>query len=183
MQLVATNAGLKLYQQCGFRERSGVSQHQGNLKPVEAPLLPPGVTLRAASRQDLAALVALDEAAFGASRREVMGAVFGVSQGVLAEQAGRLVGFALMRASGRGSQIGPVVAEDQALAAALIDHQLKLSLGFTRVDIPSSAIALATWLDGAGLPCVDQVTTMVRGDAPQKRSAARTFALVSQAFS
>jgi GNAT superfamily N-acetyltransferase len=183
LQLVATSAGLKLYQQCGFRERSGVSQHQGNpTKLIEAPP-PPGVTLRAASREDLVALVALDEAAFGASRREVIGAVFGVSQGVLAEQEGRVVGFALMRTSGRGSQIGPVVAEDQALATALISYQLKTSPGFTRVDLPSSATQLATWLDAAGLACVDQVTTMVRGDVPNKRSAARAFALVSQAFS
>jgi GNAT superfamily N-acetyltransferase len=182
MQLVATSAGLKLYEQCGFRERGGVSQHQGMPKPIEATH-PPGIVFRAASREDLVALIEWDEAAFGANRHEVIDAVFAAGQGVIAEQAGRMTGFALMRASGRGSLIGPVVAGDEALAIALISRQMQSSPGFTRIDTPWNATQLATWLEEAGLARVDQVKTLIRGDAPPERTDAQSFALVSQALS
>jgi hypothetical protein len=60
---------------------------------------------------------------------------------------------------------------------------LQSSSGFARVDIPMGAVQLSTWLEAAGLVCVDQVTVMVRGEAPKQSSGAHVFALVSQALS
>ena len=78
-----------------------------------------------------------------------------------------------MRQSGRGALIGPIVAPDETLAIALVQHLLRASPGFTRVDTPSDATRLATWLEAAGLVRVDEVTVMVRGTRPQSRSGAR----------
>ena len=182
LQLVATKAGLKLYQQCGFREVGGIEQRQGVAAPQSSALAPSAVTLRAVVPSDLAALCDLDSAAFGAARHEVIGAAAAAGAGVVAEHGGRPTGFALVRQSGRGAHIGPIIAPDETLAIALIQHLLRSSSGFTRVDTPSDARRLATWLEAAGLVRVDEVTVMVRGTRPESQSGARTFGLVSQAL-
>jgi GNAT superfamily N-acetyltransferase len=184
LQLVATQAGLKLYQRCGFRERHGIAQHQGTATRVPAVAPLPDTVLRAVSPADVEALCDLDAAAVGANRRQVVSAVFkaGDGVGVLAHRNGRLAGFALVRQSGRGATIGPVVAQDEALAIALIAHQLKTVRGFTRVDVPTDAGQLSDWMETAGLICVDHVTAMVRGDVREERAEARVFGLVSQAL-
>ena len=183
LQLVATKAGLTLYQRCGFREQYGIGQHQGIAAEIPPSQLPPYIVLRAACPADLDSLCDLDAAAFGASRRDLIRAVLESGSGVLAIRGGRLAGFALTRQSGRGTVIGPVVASDEPLAIALIAHQLQSTSGFARVDIPVGAVQLSMWLEAAGLVCVDHVTVMVRGDAAKQSSGARVFALVSQALS
>jgi len=153
LQLVATKAGLTLYQRCGFREHHGIRQHQGAATQIPAFVPLRDTVLRSVSLADLEAVCDLDAAAFGANRRHLVEAVFtaGGGVGVLAERNGRLAGFALVRQSGRGTTIGPVVAEDEALAIALIAHQLNTSGGFTRVDVPADATQLADWLEAAGV--------------------------------
>jgi GNAT superfamily N-acetyltransferase len=184
LQLVATKAGLTLYQRCGFREHRGIRQHQGTATqiPSFAPLR--DTVVGTVSIGDLETVCDLDAAAVGANRRQLVSAVFnaGTGVGVLARRNGRLAGFALVRQSGRGTTIGPVVAEDEALAIALIAHQLNTNGSFTRVDVPADAAQLADWLERAGVVCVDHVTTMVRGDVREERAQARVFGLVSQAL-
>jgi hypothetical protein len=184
LQLVATKAGLTLYQRCGFREHHGIRQHLGTATQI--PALPPlhDTVLRGVSLADLEAVCELDAAAFGANRRQLVSAVFndGNGGGVLARRNGRVAGFALVRQSGRGTTIGPIVAEDEALAIALIAHQLNTNGSFTRVDVPADATQLADWLETAGIVCVDHVTSMVRGDVREERTQARVFGLVSQAL-
>jgi GNAT superfamily N-acetyltransferase len=184
LQLVATDAGLTLYQRCGFSERYAIGQHQGTATQVPAVAPLADTVLRSVSPTDLEALCDLDAAAFSANRRQVVSAVFnaGGGVGVLAHRNGRLAGFALARQSGRGTVIGPVVAEDQSLAIALLAYQLETTRGFTRVDVPADAAQLSDWLETAGLVCVDHVTTMVRGDSPERHAEARVFGLVSQAL-
>jgi GNAT superfamily N-acetyltransferase len=184
LQLVATKAGLKLYQRCGFRERHGIGQHHGTVTQIPAFAPVANTVLRAVSHADLDAVCDLDATAFGANRRQVVSAVVdgGGGAGVVAHRNGRIAGFALARQSGRGTLIGPIVAEDEALAITLIAHQLKTTSGFTRVDIPKAAVQLAGWLEGAGLACVDTVTAMIRGAVRAERAEARVFGLVSQAL-
>lgn len=183
LQLVATNAGLKLYRQCGFDERGGIEQRQGVPTQPATVAAPSGTVLRAVTPEDLASLSDLDASAFGAPRNEVIKNVLSVGEGVVATEGGRPRGFALMRQSGRGALIGPVVASNESLAIALISHLLNASGGFTRIDVPTDAKEISAWLDTVGLVRVDQVTTMVRGSRPESRSGVRTFGLVSQAFS
>jgi GNAT superfamily N-acetyltransferase len=183
LQLVATQAGLKLYRQCGFEEIGTIEQRQGVPVDRAAVAAPEGAVLREVTANDAESLCKLDAEALGAQRRHVISAVLAAGRGVLALQDERPIGFALMRPSGRGTVIGPVVANGQELATALISSLLQRSQGFTRVDLPGDAGEVARWLERAGLVCVDRVTTMVRGPRPLARGGARTFGLVSQALS
>lgn len=181
LQLVATQAGLKLYQQCGFREVGLIEQRQGTLSsPVEPPST--NAMLREATVDDLQTLRTLDAAALGAPRHELIQHLASVGSGFVATVDGHPAGFAIMRQAGRGTLIGPVVANTESLAIALVAKALNSSTGFVRIDIPSSAEQLARWLDTVGLAKVDTATVMRRGDAPQTNTDMRTFAVVSQAF-
>jgi GNAT superfamily N-acetyltransferase len=182
LQLIATPAGLTLYQRCGFRELHAIGQHQGTPAEIPAAQVPPGTELRPAAHGDLALLSELDAAAFGANRRKLISAVLESGTGVLAVSGGQPTGFALARQSGRGTVIGPVVAPDESLAIALIAHQLTATSGFARVDIPADAVKLARWLEAAGLACVDRVTVMRRGHMLTPSPRGRVFALASQAL-
>lgn len=184
LQLVATKAGLTLYQRCGFHEVDAIGQHQG-IPAAELPAvqLPPDTVLRPTSHDDLASLCSLDTAAFGADRHNLIGAVLeSGTGGVLAVRGGRPIAFALARQSGRGTVIGPVVAPDESMAMALIAYQLQTNSGFARVDIPTDASKLAEWLEAAGIPRVDRVSVMIRGERPKRSSNERVFGLVSQAL-
>jgi predicted N-acetyltransferase YhbS len=176
LQLVATQAGLKLYKQCGFREVGLIEQRQGVLSsPVAAPST--NAEIRAATTSDIEALAALDAATMGAPRRELLQQLLTVGSGFI-----HPTGFVIKRQAGRGTLIGPVVADTDSLAIDLVAKALNSSTGFVRIDIPSSAEQLARWLDTVGLVKVDTAAAMCRGDAPASNTGARTYALVSQAF-
>lgn len=185
MQLVATPAGLKLYRESGFEEAGGIEQHQGTALPGASALCLPGVGTRAMRRADLAAIGELDAQSFGAPRTALMSALFERGAGIVAERAGRVIGFAMTRPAGSGTSIGPVVADDVFMARLLITSCLEAARGTLRIDIPTGDPELSEWLTARGLPCVDRVTLMRRGawahSAPDQ-SAVRAFALVSQAL-
>jgi ribosomal protein S18 acetylase RimI-like enzyme len=183
LQLIATTAGLKLYRQCGFREAGVIEQRQGIVSPL-LPLPPSadGTTVRAATAQDVESLVNLDTAAFGAPRRTIINQLLVEGSGLLAAVDGRPAGFAMTRQAGRGTLIGPLVADSEAVAIMLVARLLSAGTGFIRIDIPGDAPQLARWLDAAGLVAVDRVTSMLRGVWLKAQANVRTFGLVSQAL-
>ena len=182
LQLLATRAGLRLYEQTGFVAIEAISQCQGIVQPAE-PIVPGEVRVRPLVRGDLDAACRLDAMAIGASRRELVEAVFEADgRGAVAERGGALAGFVLQRASGRGTLLGPLVASDESVAIALATTLLSANAGFCRLDIPTAATALTGCLARSGLLSVDQVVRMIRGRVPPASPAARTFGLVSQAL-
>ncbi|MBO0904119.1 GNAT family N-acetyltransferase [Jiella sonneratiae] len=180
MRLVATDAGLPLYEKLGFRESGRILQHQGEALPVDAP---EGV--EAIGTDQLPAIAALDREAFGADRSTLFHVLLSVGEAVaLRDDRGALSGFAVCRAFGRGFVVGPVVAPDEAAAKRLIAAHLAGRAGaFARVDTPLAS-GLAPWLCERGLAHVGGGVAMGRG-APLKASrsgAVRTFALAAQAL-
>jgi predicted N-acetyltransferase YhbS len=183
LRLVATRAGLGTYRRLGFIEHGAILQCQGELAHVAASASPPGVSLRAATDADLDALCALDAQAFGAPRAQLIRAIHALGTGgLVATRDGTVAGFALQRLSGRGTVVGPIVAEDEPLAIALISALLGSSRGFTRADIPADARALRLYLTSAGMSVVDEYPCMTRGQLRAHSTGARTFGLASQAL-
>jgi hypothetical protein len=105
-----------------------------------------------------------------------------VEQAIGIERDGKLQGFALLRAFGRGRCIGPVVAKNVDQAQQLIAQLLAEIPGeFVRIDIPVDC-GLAPWLESVGLKPVDRVAQMARGSAPTPAEGVQQFALVTQAI-
>jgi predicted N-acetyltransferase YhbS len=182
LSLVATQAGLKLYRELGFADVGPIEQWQG----PATRLAPPSTNhfrIRALQATDLHAAVSMDRAALGANRESLIAAVWQESQrGFVAERDSQPCGFALLRPAGRGTTIGPVIAESETVAAAVAAHALTTVEGLGRLDVPGGAHALQESLAAAGLRCVDRVTLMRRGEAPPAHGSYARYALVSQAF-
>lgn len=183
LMLNATAEGLPLYEKLGFVSTGFVRQHQARL--AEAPTLPsvPTVPMRRAGPADHAALCALDAAAFGTDRSALISRLLASGEAWVVEHAGRPAGFAMLRAFGRGSIIGPIVAasEDEAIALAAAAAQAAPP-GVLRVDILAQAERLAAWLTAAGLPAIDTVTVMLRGNWPATEKGPQRFGLALQAW-
>lgn len=185
--LVATEAGIRLYEQSGFVRTGPIEQWQGlvvhDTTANAAVAAPPGITLRPMGASDLRAAIEVDARAIGAPRDALLQALWQSSRrGWVAERAGVVVGCALVRAAGHGQTIGPLIAPDEPVAVALAMRALADLAGIARLDIPADATVLAPGLARHGLRCVDRVTQMRRGPAPPADGTVRCFGLVSQAL-
>lgn len=177
--LNATREAYRLYLSLGFQTLAEVSQMNGVLTAV--PDYPRGA--RSMTAQDHAEIQNLDAAAFGAARPQLMAAVLSRSEGMVLQRDGRIAGFALMRRFGRGRVIGPIVAENDADAMALVGpfvaaHQDR----FMRVDTREPRGAFRSFLIASGIGDYAQVQRMSLEPLPQPQGAARTYGLTNQAL-
>jgi hypothetical protein len=177
--LNSTAAGLALYQRLGFVPLATIEQHQGI---VDATKNANGsLEVRPLTAAELDAAIALDAAAIGAPRPDVVRRLAEAGAVVAVGAPGTPAAVAFCRPFGRGHVVGPVVAPDRAHAETLVAYWLDRHAGdFVRIDTPP-ALGLAPCLARFGLARVDTVTTMARGPAPPA-SAMRTFALASHAL-
>ncbi|NYT34799.1 GNAT family N-acetyltransferase [Rhizobium sp. WYCCWR 11128] len=178
LRLVATTAGLPLYQKLGFHETGTVAQHQGLAGDIAA-----SAETQAATDADLPAIVALDRLAFGADREGLLSYFAGIGAFAVIRRDGHLSGFACLRPFGRGEVIGPVVAADLGQARKLIEHFIARRPGrFLRVDTTAET-GLSPWLAEQGLAHVGGGITMKKPLANDAADpTATTFALASQAL-
>ncbi|MEO6361161.1 MAG: GNAT family N-acetyltransferase [Sphingomicrobium sp.] len=180
--LNSTEEGQPLYRKFGFEPAGSILQHQGIVDIVPLAELRPNERVRPKGRNDRAVVAELDRLASGMDRSEIISAILPGSRGVMFDSNNSTVGFALVRRFGRGFAVGPTVAPDAVAAKALISHWLGSKVGkFCRLDIPESS-GLSSWLEKRGLPCVGQVTTMVRGRPLHATAGAKLFSLISQAL-
>ena len=184
LQLAATTSGLGLYRGCGFLEVGEIGQYQGVAVPTPSVPLPEaeGIKVCEVASKDFESVCQLDASAFGVARIELLAAILEIGAGVLVEKEEQVLGIALVRPSGRGKTIGPLVANDQATAIILVSHLLNREPGFYRLDAPTDATDLTDCLAANGLARVDRGIIMVKGQPPNARTAAQTFGLASQAL-
>lgn len=189
LRLNATRAARRLYLSLNFHPEATVYQCQGEaVHPGDLPPLPAGTQLRALGDADLADVVALDAVAFGVERAALMAALFEKSTATGLYRDGRLVAFALCRRFGRGFVVGPVVAEaDEDARAVVAPHVAEHAGTFLRLDTHRKSGVFRTFIAEAGLPVFDTVLTMTQGghftdpgDSPPGTPC--TYALVSQAY-
>jgi predicted N-acetyltransferase YhbS len=182
VQLNATDVGLPLYKNLGFRSVGGIHQHQGTLSSAPIVALRDGERVRPMGKGDAAAIAELDRKASGLARADLLARLLKTARGVVLDRGGEAVGFAIFRRFGMGYAIGPAVAPDSQGAKALISHWLGSNAGmFSRLDVPYES-GLSAWLAELGLPEVGRVTTMVRGPDLVRDSSTSTFAIMSQSL-
>lgn len=183
LQLVATLAGKKLYQQCGFREVDTIAQVQGI--PVAYPVRPVAsqTQFSTLTNTNLNLAQQLDAQAYSADRAHLLAALLTQGSGVIAFAAGKAVGYGMLRTSGRGQTIGPIIAAEPEIARQIAIELLQQTDGFVRFDLTEQASSLKAMLLEAGLQQVDLVSVMVKGDyLPGMDTAQSVFALASQAL-
>jgi GNAT superfamily N-acetyltransferase len=178
--LVATQAGLPLYEKLGFVAVGQVVQHQG-----EAPAVAIPDAVDWAEAGDHRRIAALDRSAYGHDRSRLLYALAKRAKFAVIRDDEEVQGFAAIRDFGRGQVIGPVVARSDTEARVLVDFLLAHNEGrFVRIDTRDEA-DLTSFLLERGLARVGGGIAMRRG-LPQPSAGAsghhRTYALASQAL-
>ncbi|MCW5658146.1 MAG: GNAT family N-acetyltransferase [Burkholderiaceae bacterium] len=166
--LDATPAGHAVYVQEGFIDTWGFARYRREARPDGAAMSGATRPLRDA---DWPAIEALDTPAFGANRGALLRAL---AQRLplaarVAEQGGRVIGFVLGRDGREATQVGPLIAADDAVAHQLLADTLVALPGPLYLDLLDRRRALLLpWLQAQGFQFQRPFTRMVHGrrDAP-----------------
>ena len=177
--LVATDAGLPLYEAFGFSRAGKIVRYQGNVADVRSS----GDACWGSS-SDLAAVIRLDKAASGMDRAAMYSALSKVARIAVLRRSDGIVGHAFVRDFGRGRVVGPVVASSVGAAQSLISFIMSEDAGaLLRVDTGVHT-GLGAWLERNGLSAdaaggiVMQAGTVASGPT----GPVSVFALAAQAL-
>ncbi|SDI66651.1 Ribosomal protein S18 acetylase RimI [Actinokineospora alba] len=176
--LYATDKGRPLYEKLGFQAVSGCEVLLGGFTGT-APH-----TTRLATADDLPAILRLDAEVLGVDRTHVLARLPEYADRIrVVERGGAVTGYA---AASRAmstqdyAQVGPVVADDEADARALIADLA--AGGRIRVDLDPRQPDLLAWGKENGLEVVFQATSMVVDGTPLPGDRTRLFAPLLQAI-
>jgi GNAT superfamily N-acetyltransferase len=184
--LDATPDGHAVYQRLGFEDSWGFHRLIRRERPagVAATPRPAGVTIRPINDADWPALCAYDAAAFGAERSAVLAGLRGrlPAAELMAERDGRIAGVLLGRDGRIAAQVGPLIAEDDAIARALLARALDGIDGPAFIDLADAKGEIRSWLEARGFSAVRPLTRMVHGRSQRFDDAVRTYAVVGPEF-
>lgn len=160
-ELDATPSGIGLYRRYGFAAAGETAVFRG----LAASAYVPGVRSYVAA--DRAALLALDAAAFGGDRSDVLRGLFSAPESavvVVAGSAGRPTGYAVAQTV--SERLGPLIAATPRGAAQLFDAARALFRGEHTVSIPADQLAMRALLAARGYAFDRSLTHMLRGRTP-----------------
>jgi GNAT superfamily N-acetyltransferase len=177
--LDATELGRPVYLPLGFRDAYRLSRWRAR-SGVRRPQPPPvGIAIRTAGVQDLERICAYDARRSGLARAPILSHLL-MRAGELARIAqrddGTLAGFSLARDGQHHMHFGPLIAEDEAIALALMSHALAASDRSVIADVPDRHAGFRRWLTDEGASAPRSFVRMLRGGA-NLDDGAHTFAL------
>ena len=182
--LDATPAGRPIYSAMGFQDTWGFQRWT---LPNARPVTTPGdgkTTVRPIAGTDWTALCAYDAKASGADRSALLQRLRSrlPTAELIAERGGRIAGFMLGRNGRSASQIGPIVAEDDAAARLLLAEALTALQGPIYLDLADAKADVRAWLGQCGFTSQRPLTRMVLRRASGFDDPVRTFAVVGPEF-
>jgi hypothetical protein len=175
--LDATPAGKSVYLPLGFQPVYELSRWQATEPGWAAPAaVPAGVTVVAATMDDLGDILAYDSPRFGGNRRDVITHLLQrcPDQALLARHDvdNSLAGYVLARDGRENLQVGPVVADNEQIALDLLDRVFGSLDCAIYIDVPDTQELLSAWLKSRGFTIQRPFTRMLVGrtdpfDQPQ----------------
>ena len=134
--------------------------------------------------RDIATVRRLDRAATGADRSAMLDARRAYARAASVMRGGDdgVTGFALATPQHDALVVGPVVAPDPAIAAALIAHVAADHAGPVRVELLSEQTALTARLAAAGFEASDDAPLMMYGGDSLPGDRQRLYALATRGF-
>jgi len=181
--LDATPAGAKVYAPLGFKEAWGFARlaaDRVSIRPSAAPLL----IIEPINDCDWAALCAYDAAVFGNDRARVLGRMRGrlPPANLVARRDGRIAGMLLGRNGRTASHLGPLIAEDDEAASALLKHALSAIKGTIYIDVADAKAGVRAFLESAGFSIQRPFTRMLLGRDASFDDTTRTYAVIGPEF-
>ncbi|WIM13652.1 GNAT family N-acetyltransferase [Enhydrobacter sp.] len=177
--LDATEQGRPLYLTLGFHDLYAIRRWHLD-GTIEALAPPASITLRPVESVDLSDLAHYDRPRSAMERSAIIThlARRRTELAWIAEDtSGECVGFVLGREGRVASSIGPVVAESEAIALALIARAASAVPGPFILDVPQVHRAIGAWLEGQGAVSPRAYMRMTLGEAKGPDDPACLFAL------
>lgn len=162
VHLTATDSGRPLYEKAGFRSIGSCTQYAGQFRPPNQPSRPRS---RVATPDDLPSILALDTEVFGAARTDLINRLpsFGQQLRVVDGPDG-IAGFGGAWRNVDNTVVGPVIANDDDTALALLTDLGLAADGPIRLDLEHKRPAMLAWAAECGLRAGDTTAVMVYGD-------------------
>ena len=187
--LDATPDGRAVYLTLGFADCWGFgrlrreARQAGVIVRDRVPALD-GISIRSIADSDWPALCAFDAASFGAERGTVLARLRGRLPGAeLIAHSGRGVhGFCLGRDGRVAAQIGPLVAENDTIACALLAQALHSIQAPIFIDLADAKSDVRSFLGERGFAPARPYTRMFHGSAERFDDPVRTFAVAGPEF-
>ncbi len=177
--LDATPAGERVYRPLGFEPMFGLTRWQGAGIGSDAKLRD---SIRPMTKDDIAAVVALDAAAFGAHRQFLLDGFFRREPKLAFVTGEDVKGFALARPGRLATQIGPVIAADEDAAADLLSAALDAVRGPVFLDLTDRWSGLARLVRHRGFTAQRPFLRMGMERHVPFGDPARTFVIAGPEF-
>lgn len=177
--LDATEEGRPIYLPLGFRDLYRISRwHVDRVPPARHA--PPGITVRPLELADLPRLATYDRPLSGMERPTILAHLAMRQRGLamVAETAsGKIAGFVLGREGRVATSVGPVVADSEAIALALLGQAMASATAPFIIDVPDAHGDIRAWLEAAGAVSPRGYMRMTLGEAKGLDDPSHVFAL------
>ena len=177
--LDATEQGRPIYLPLGFHDLYAIARwHFDEARDEVAP--PAGVTLRAIGAAGLPRLALYDRPLTGMERPAILAhlALRQPARAWIAEdRAEKIVGYVLGREGRMATSLGPVVADREAIALALVSKAASAAPGPFIIDVPVAHRAVRSWLEKQGAVSPRGYMRMTLGEAMGVGDPSHVFAL------
>jgi GNAT superfamily N-acetyltransferase len=178
--LDATELGRPIYLPLGFHDLYRIPRWHLD-RATDARVAPPtGVALRPVTAADLPKLALYDRPLSGMERPAILAHLATRQPGLawIAETtSGKLMGFVLGREGRAATSIGPVVADTEEIALALIAKAVAATRGPFILDVPDPHQKVRAWLEGQGAASRRAYMRMTLGEAKGLDDPNHLFAL------
>jgi GNAT superfamily N-acetyltransferase len=178
--LDATPAGRTVYVGLGFQDCWTMRRLVTRSARPESLISPKSdASIRPMRHEDWPAIVALDTDVFGGDRSGLLRHVAERLPGAafVAERGGRIAGYLLGRDGRNMGQLGPLAAENEKIATALLDRAIAAVPVPLAIDVPDRHGGLGEWLGELGYKVERPLTRMVYGRSKAFDDEARLFAI------
>lgn len=178
--LDATEQGRPIYLPLGFRDLYPIARWHFDAVRDGAVPPPVGVTLRPFAVADLPRLALYDRPLTGMERPSILAHLALRQPGrawIAEDAAGKIVGYALGREGRTATSLGPVVADREDIALALVSRAAAAAPGPFIIDVPSAHATLRQWLERQGAVSPRGYMRMTLGEAKRLDDPGHVFAL------
>ncbi len=174
--LDATPEGAHVYRPIGFEPHYSVLRWALDDASAIGAQMPSAVNSSPLKKAGMAGVKTYDRDVFGGDRGSILDAIFARSDGQ-ARAANRGHGYLLSRDGRTARQIGPICAEDPAVAIDMLDQALKSMTGAVFVDACDHQNAFADHLGALGFTPQRPFVRMARGRSAPFGDPGQMFAL------
>lgn len=182
--LDATPDGREVYRALGFQDSWGYQRLVLQKPPAFSPAASEAIELRSIDDAIWPALCAYDAAAFGARREALIAGLRGRLPAAehYALRNGKLVGFMLGRDGRTNNHLGPLIADDDAVAIALLRRALPAVPPPIYLDFADAKSSVREWIQDTGFTVQRPFTRMLLGTNERFDDVARTYAVAGPEF-